>query len=414
MTERIGQRTLRFDQAPRILSHAAAVGKKEGAGPLGAQFDFVAPDDRMGQKSWELAESELQKTAIRTALQKGGLSRDDLDLVLAGDLLNQCTGSFLASMQSDVPYLGQYGACSTMAQGLALGACLLAGGAARRLLAAASSHFCSAERQYRFPLAYGGQRTPPAQWTATAAGAAVLAAGQPRRKSAPQGAGAVLAAGQPRRKSAPQGAGAVLAAGQPRRKSAPQGAGAVLAAGQPHHKSTPQGAEAAVGRSGQDAADGDLLITHALFGKMVEMGVTDANNMGAAMAPAAYDTLSTLLADLGAQPRDFDCIVTGDLGHVGADILLTLLREDGIDLSPVYSDCGSLLFGEKQDAHAGGSGCGCSAAVLCGPLLRDMHAGKIRRLVFAGTGAMMSPTSVQQGQPIAGICHAVVIERSGA
>ena len=378
MTERIGQRTLRFDQAPRILSHAAAVGKKEGAGPLGARFDFVAPDDRMGQKSWELAESELQKTAIRTALQKGGLSRDDLDLVLAGDLLNQCTGSFLASMQSDVPYLGQYGACSTMAQGLALGACLLAGGAARRLLAAASSHFCSAERQYRFPLAYGGQRTPTAQWTATGAGAAVLAAGQPRRKSAPQGAGAVLAAGQPRRKSAPQGA------------------------------------ETAAGRSGQDAADGDLLITHALFGKMVEMGVTDANNMGAAMAPAAYDTLSTLLADLGAQPRDFDCIVTGDLGHVGADILLTLLREDGIDLSPVYSDCGSLLFGEKQDAHAGGSGCGCSAAVLCGPLLRDMHAGKIRRLVFAGTGAMMSPTSVQQGQPIAGICHAVVIERSGA
>ena len=341
MTERIGQRTLRFDQAPRILSHAAAVGKKEGAGPLGARFDFVAPDDRMGQKSWELAESELQKTAIRTALQKGGLSRDDLDLVLAGDLLNQCTGSFLASMQSDVPYLGQYGACSTMAQGLALGACLLAGGAARRLLAAASSHFCSAERQYRFPLAYGGQRTPTAQWTATAAGAAVLAARQPRRKSAPQGAEAVLAAGQPRRKNAPQGAGAVLAAGQPRRKNAPQGA------------------ETAAGRSGQDAADGDLLITHALFGKMVEMGVTDANNMGAAMAPAAYDTLSTLLADLGAQPRDFDCIVTGDLGHVGADILLTLLREDGIDLSPVYSDCGSLLFGEKQDAHAGGSGCGC-------------------------------------------------------
>ena len=131
-------------------------------------------------------------------------------------------------------------------------------------------------------------------------------------------------------------------------------------------------------------------------------------------SPAAYDTLSTLLADLGAQPADFDCIVTGDLGHVGADLLLTLLREDRIDLSPVYSDCGSLLFGDEQDAHAGGSGCGCSAAVLCGPLLRDMQAGKISRLVFAGTGAMMSPTSVQQGQPIAGICHAVVIERSGA
>ena len=338
MIRRIGQRTLQLENRPFLLAHAAAVGKKEGEGPLGAQFDFVTDDDRMGQKSWELAESELQKTAIETALNKAGLQKGDLDMILAGDLLNQCIGSFLASMQSDVPYLGQYGACSTMAQGLALGACLVEGGAARRLVASASSHFCSAERQYRFPLAYGGQRTPTAQWTATAAGAAVL--------------------------------------------------------------------------GGQGS--GHIRITHALFGKMVEMGVKDANNMGAAMAPAAYDTLSTLLADLGAQPKDFDCIVTGDLGHVGADILLTLLREDKIDLSPVYSDCGSLLFGDGQDVHAGGSGCGCSAAVLCGPLLRDMQAGKIRRLVFAGTGAMMSPTSVQQGQPIAGICHAVVIERSGA
>lgn len=338
MIRRIGQRTLQLENRPFLLAHAAAVGKKEGEGPLGAQFDFVTEDDRMGQKSWELAESDLQKTAIETALNKAGLQKGDLDMILAGDLLNQCIGSFLASMQSDVPYLGQYGACSTMAQGLALGACLVEGGAARRLVASASSHFCSAERQYRFPLAYGGQRTPTAQWTATAAGAAVL--------------------------------------------------------------------------GGQGS--GHIRITHALFGKMVEMGVKDANNMGAAMAPAAYDTLSTLLADLGAQPADFDCIVTGDLGHVGADILLTLLREDKIDLSPVYSDCGSLLFGDGQDAHAGGSGCGCSAAVLCGPLLRDMQAGKIRRLVFAGTGAMMSPTSVQQGQPIAGICHAVVIERSGA
>lgn len=338
MIKRIGQRTLQFDNRPFLLAHASAVGKKEGDGPLGAQFDFVTEDDRMGQKSWELAESELQKTAIETALKKGGLQKSDLDMILAGDLLNQCIGSFLASMQSDVPYLGQYGACSTMAQGLALGSCLIEGGAARRLVASASSHFCSAERQYRFPLAYGGQRTPTAQWTATAAGAVVL--------------------------------------------------------------------------GGQGS--GHIRITHALFGKMVEMGVKDANNMGAAMAPAAYDTLSTLLADLGAQPDDFDCIVTGDLGHVGADLLLTLLREDKIDLSPVYSDCGSLLFGDEQDAHAGGSGCGCSAAVLCGPLLRDMQAGKLKRLVFAGTGAMMSPTSVQQGQPIAGICHAVVIERSGA
>lgn len=344
MIKRIGKRTLALENRPYLLGHAAAVGKKEGEGPLGERFDYVAKNDRMGQRSWELAESELQKTAIRLALRKATLPERSLDLILAGDLLNQCIGSFLASMHANVPYLGQYGACSTMAQGLALGGCLVESGAADRLLAAASSHFCSAERQYRFPLAYGGQRTPTAQWTATAAGAAVLG-----------------------------------------------------------NSPMPGTAEPC-----------DVRVTHVLFGKMVEMGVKDAANMGAAMAPAAADTLSALLEDLGAQPRDFDCIVTGDLGHIGADLLLTLLRGDSIDLSPVYSDCGSLIFGDEQDAHAGGSGCGCSAAVLCGPLLRDMHRGKIHRLVFAGTGAMMSPTSVQQGQPIAGICHAVVLERSEA
>ena len=344
MIKRIGKRTLALENRPYLLGHAAAVGKKEGEGPLGERFDYVAKNDRMGQRSWELAESELQKTAIRLALRKATLPERSLDLILAGDLLNQCIGSFLASMHANVPYLGQYGACSTMAQGLALGGCLVESGAADRLLAAASSHFCSAERQYRFPLAYGGQRTPTAQWTATAAGAAVLGS-----------------------------------------------------------EPVPNGAEPC-----------DVRVTHVLFGRMVEMGVTDAANMGAAMAPAAADTLSALLEDLGAQPRDFDCIVTGDLGHIGADLLLTLLRGDSIDLSPVYSDCGSLIFGDEQDAHAGGSGCGCLAAVLCGPLLRDMHRGKIHRLVFAGTGAMMSPTSVQQGQPIAGICHAVVLERSEA
>lgn len=344
MIKHIGKRTLALENRPYLLGHAAAVGKKEGEGPLGERFDYVAKNDRMGQRSWELAESELQKTAIRLALRKATLPERSLDLILAGDLLNQCIGSFLASMHANVPYLGQYGACSTMAQGLALGGCLVESGAADRLLAAASSHFCSAERQYRFPLAYGGQRTPTAQWTATAAGAAVLG-----------------------------------------------------------NSPMPGTAEPC-----------DVRVTHVLFGKMVEMGVKDAANMGAAMAPAAADTLSALLEDLGAQPRDFDCIVTGDLGHIGADLLLTLLRGDSIDLSPVYSDCGSLIFGDEQDAHAGGSGCGCSAAVLCGPLLRDMHRGKIHRLVFAGTGAMMSPTSVQQGQPIAGICHAVVLERSEA
>ena len=215
MIKRIGKRTLALENRPYLLGHAAAVGKKEGEGPLGERFDYVAKNDRMGQRSWELAESELQKTAIRLALRKATLPERSLDLILAGDLLNQCIGSFLASMHANVPYLGQYGACSTMAQGLALGGCLVESGAADRLLAAASSHFCSAERQYRFPLAYGGQRTPTAQWTATAAGAAVLGS-----------------------------------------------------------EPVPNGAEPC-----------DVRVTHVLFGKMVEMGVKDAANMGAAMAP---------------------------------------------------------------------------------------------------------------------------------
>ena len=209
MIAHAGKRTLALENRPYLLSHAAAVGKKEGEGPLGSRFDFVTRNDRMGQKSWELAESELQRTAIDLALRKGSLRHCDLDLILAGDLLNQCIGSFLASMHSDVPYLGQYGACSTMAQGLALGGVLVEAGAAARLAVSASSHFCSAERQYRFPLAYGGQRTPTAQWTATAAGAAVL------------------------------------------------------------------GAE----------GGSSVRMTHVLFGKMIELGVKDANNMGAAMAP---------------------------------------------------------------------------------------------------------------------------------
>ena len=331
--------TLLFDAPPTVAAWAAAGGKKESEGPLASAFDFVTQDAAFGEQgceNWEQAESLLQRKAVELCLRKADIPRSKVDLAFAGDLQAQCTASNYTMRELGIPFAGVYGACSTMAQGLALGGVLVEAGAAARLSVSASSHFCSAERQYRFPLAYGGQRTPTAQWTATAAGAAVL------------------------------------------------------------------GAEGA----------SDVCLTHVLFGKMVELGVKDANNMGAAMAPAACDTLSCLLREMGAKPEDFDCIVTGDLGRVGADLLLTLLREDGIDLSPVYSDCGVLLFGDSQDAHAGGSGCGCSAAVLCGPLLRDMHEGKIRRMVFAGTGAMMSPTSVQQGQPIAGICHAVVLERS--
>ena len=335
MAKRQGCRTVSFDHPVYVSAHAAIVGQKEGEGPLQGTFDMVSGDTHFGQKTWELAESRMQRIAIETAAGKAGLNLSDLDFILAGDLLNQCIGSSMASVSSNIPFIGLYGACSTMAEGLAVGACLIDGGAARRLCAAASSHFCAAERQYRFPLAYGGQRTPTAQWTATAAGAAV-----------------------------------------------------------PTHERTP------------------VRLTHALFGQMVDLDVTDANNMGAAMAPAAYDTLSRLFQDTGTQPSDYDRILTGDLARVGSKLLRDLFQRDGMDLGKTYDDCGVLLYDAAQEVPAGGSGCGCSAAVLCGDILDRMERGALHRVIFAGTGALMSPTSVQQGQGIAGICHAVILEGS--
>lgn len=334
MAKRLGRRTIALERPIYLTSHAAVVGQKEGNGPLQGTFDLVSEDSHFGEKTWELAESTLQRTAIETAISKAELDPKKIDLILAGDLLNQCIGSSIASVKSNTPFLGLYGACSTMAEGLALGSCLVDGGAARTLCAAASSHFCSAERQYRFPLAYGGQRTPTAQWTATAAGAVIL----------------------------------------------------------DHEKQAP------------------IRITHAIFGQMVDLELTDANNMGAAMAPSAYDTLSNLFADTGTKPSDYDKILTGDLARVGSKLLRELFLRDGVDLGDVYEDCGILLYSSDQDVHAGGSGCGCSAAVLCGDILRRMARGTLKRVIFAGTGALMSPTSVQQGQGIAGICHAVILE----
>lgn len=329
--------TLQLRQPPYIAGFASVVGKKEGDGLLGAQFDVITEDAHMGQKTWEQAEAKMQQVALETAAHKAGCNVSGMQLLLAGDLLNQCMASSMASMHSNLPFLGLFGACSTMAEGVAVGALLLAGGGFTLLAAAASSHFCTAERQFRFPLAYGGQRPPTAQWTATAAGAVVL-------------------------------------------------------------------------QQEQIAVPHPVRITHVHVGRMVELGVTDAGNMGAAMAPAACETLTRLLRDTHTKPNDYDRILTGDLADVGSALLVQLMAREGIDITPSYGDCGSLLYGDDQDTHAGGSGCGCSAAVLCSEIMHKMQAGIWKRVIFAGTGALMSPTTAQQGQAIIGICHAVVLE----
>ena len=327
-----GKQSVVFPNFPAIEANAAIVGKKEGEGPLREDFDQITQDTKLNQASWEKAESELQKTALELALGKASLNYDDLDVLFAGDLLNQCISSSFAVRDTRIPFLGLYGACSTMAESLLLAASFVNAGYARRAGAITSSHFASAERQYRFPLGYGGQRTPTAQWTATGSGCCLLAC---------------------------------------------EGEG-------PY-------------------------ITHVTTGKIVDKGVADANNMGAAMAPAAYDTLCALFRDTRTKPEDYDLIVTGDLGRLGHQIVSDFFARDGLPLGERYTDCGLLLYDiESQDMHCGGSGCGCSASVLCGYLLRGMREGKWNRIIFAPTGALLSPTTTFQGESIPGICHAVV------
>lgn len=331
--KKLGQQTFALETPPSFAGFASVVGKKEGQGPLRESFDLIQEDTTFGETSWEKAESAMQQLALSKALEKALQPMSGLDLLFAGDLLNQCIAAGYSARKAERPFFGLYGACSTMGEGLCLAAMSLDGGFGTMAAAVASSHFCSAERQYRTPLEYGGQRTPTAQWTATAAGAAVL---------------------------------------------------------------TAQG-------------DGPY-VTHVTVGKINDMGIKDAGNMGAAMAPAAWDTLRAHFADTGRTPEFYDLILTGDLGMLGRTLCQELARRDGTELGDVYNDCGCILYDvEGQDVHCGGSGCGCSASILCGYVLNGMRAGTWKNVLFCPTGALHSPTSLAQGESIPGICHAVAL-----
>ena len=332
MARKLGQQTIVPDQSITVLSAGCAVGKKEGEGPLRQYFDHIDTDDTFGQDSWENAEIAMQKHALSQALDKAALTAGQLDWLFAGDLLNQCVCSSFAARNLSLPFFGLYGACSTMGEGLCLSTLVLDGGGGQRAAVLSSSHFCSAERQYRTPLEYGCQRTPTAQWTVTGSGAVILSRG---------------------------GTG-------PR-------------------------------------------ITHITPGKIVDKGIRDTNNMGAAMAPAAWDTIRTHLNDTGRAPGFYDLIVTGDLGRLGSELLKELARRDGVTLDR-HADCGLLIFEpNSQDVHCGGSGCGCCASVLASFLLPGLREGKWKNILFCPTGALHSPTTAFQGESIPGISHAVAI-----
>lgn len=336
--KRLGKQTIALPSKPYVCGNSAIVGKKEGAGPLGQYFDHVMEDELCGQETFELAEKQMYLDAIDACMKKADATPMDVQFLLGGDLLNQIVSASFAARELGVPFLGLYGACSTMAESLCIGGMLVDGGYADRVVCAASSHFCTAERQYRFPLEFGSQRTPTAQWTVTGAGASLVA-------------------------------------------NAP----------------------------GQNPL---ARVAQVCMGRVVDLGIKDANNMGAAMAPAAADTLCALFQDTTTLPSEYDLIITGDLGQVGHDLLLELMREHGFPLvEDRYIDCGLKIFDlEAQDVHAGGSGCGCSATVLNAYYLPRIQKGKYRRVIFMATGALMSPTTSQQGESIPGIAHAVVLE----
>ena len=321
-------RILRFYGKAYIAAAASVVGGSEYEGPLGGCFDMHDPTDKFGMKTWEMAESEMQRLAFNTALAKLSASERDVGALFAGDLLNQCVGSSYGLLDFDIPYFGLYGACSTAAEGLILAAMSTAAGYFETSAAVTSSHFCSAERQYRTPIEYGAQRSPTAQWTVTGSGAFMV------------------------------------------------------------------------------RPEGSVEIAEALPGIVVEKGINDASNMGAAMAPAAADTISRYFHISELSPDDFDLIVTGDLGSEGGEILCELLLADGIDIRSRYNDCGIMIYDAKrQDKHAGGSGCGCSAVVLASYLYPKLASGELGNILIVGTGAMMSPASIQQGQAIPAVAH---------
>lgn len=326
----------------RITGAAGVVGDKEKKGPLGECFDLHDASDRFGADTWEGAESEMQRLALNLALGKSHWRAEEVDALFAGDLLNQCVGSAYGLLSFDVPYFGIYGACSTSAEGLLLSSMAISGGGMSRALAVTSSHYCSAERQFRTPVEYGGQRAPTAQWTVTGAGAFAL--------------------------------------------------------------------ESGVGRKDEPG----VYVRCGMAGKVVDAGIRDVSNMGAAMAPAAADTLTRFFAASHTRPCDFDLIATGDLGFEGGAILCELMSTEGIDLGDRYTDCGMLIYDRRgQDVHSGGSGCGCSAVVLASHFLPLLEKGVLRRMLFLATGALMSADSVKQGRSIPAVAHLIELVSKG-
>lgn len=334
ISKRVGENTIKFRVPPKIISGYSIVGPKEGKSPVAKYFDYILKSDTFNEKTYELAERKMLEQAISGAIDKANILATDINILLSGDLLNQIISASFSARQLQNSFIGLFGACSTMTESLAVGACLIDGGCADKVACATCSHFSTAERQFRFPLELGCQRPPTSQWTVTGAGCSVLSK-----------------------------------------------------EGEGHN------------------------ITHATFGKVIDYGINDMNNMGASMAPAAADTLRNLFNDTKTKPSDYDLIVTGNLGKLGSEILIDLMENFGFKLAENYADCGQMIYTNKERSFMGGSGCGCSASVMNSYVLSKLDSGEYKKIILMSTGALVSTTSTQQGETIPGIAHAVVVEK---
>ena len=374
--KQMGKQSIMFTSKPVILAAAAVAGKKEGEGPLGGFFDEVEQDPMFGGKSWEDAESRMMRRAAERALEKAGMVKDDIRFLVGGDLLGQLIATSFGIESLEIPLLGVYGACSTMGESLLVAASLADAGFADRVMAITSSHFAGAEKQFRFPLGYGNQRPQAATWTVTGSGAVIVGSAMYHESCTLQAC--------------------VEANAEMNSMTGTQ------------QECKKHGTES---KSDTEPRKFQIYVTAATVGKIVDFGVKDSMNMGACMAPAAADTIVRHLLDFGVQPTHYDKIITGDLGYVGKDILVDLVLQKGYDIGPNHMDCGIEIFDrETQDTHSGGSGCGCSAVTLAAYILRNMRAGKWKRVLFVPTGALLSTVSFNEGNSVPGIAHAVVLE----
>ena len=392
MEQRVGEASVKFREPVEILASASIVGTKEGHGPLGALFDEVGQDDYFGGKTWEEAESNLQKEALRMALAKANLKPQDVRFLFAGDLLGQSIASSFGVSEFGIPHFGLYGACSTCGEALSLGAMTIAGGFAERVACVTSSHFASAEREFRFPLEYGNQRPLSASWTVTGSAAFLL-----RHADRWEHGKGEDGADRWEHGKGEDGAN----------RWEQEKAGNVEARRMPGRMEDVGGCLEAEGRSLRARAR----ILGMTAGRIVDYGLKDSMNMGACMAPAAADTLVRHFKDWGRSPADYDHVITGDLGSIGRTAFLDLLAMKGIDLAEKHLDCGMLIYdAERQDVHAGGSGCGCCAVTLSAWILKQLEEGFWKRVLFLPTGALLSKTSFNEGKTVPCICHAIVLE----